>query len=422
MYDVAIVGGGPAGLMAAQTASTLGLKAVLLERRRDIGTISRACCQQLIMDHDYQGETIRLEHNEIVFTKNRFSVAYSGPQLPVCHKYFISPSGHRVHFVKKDGSPIVVVIDKGRMLSGLLEQCLRHGVHFISGANVTGADDTAHGIELSYVHGGKTENVQARKLIIAEGVNAVLAGKFGLNTGRTRYARALCTMLLVDGMDISDASSLESYMGVAYRSFAPVITGPALGAEGRRYIVLIGTKERRPIQIYKDLCAQSPLAESLSGVRTADVLACTATAYSPLTEPHKGNVLVAGDAAAYVEVEMQGAMACGFRAGHAVAREIEGQNGFADYTRWWQESFEFNGKEFMQVAQGFALVPTYSDFELDYLFSLIENETLPGTYSQYTSPKLLWQAIMQHGDRIEREQPGLFEKIHSRKLSLNDSL
>ena len=43
MYDVAIVGAGPGGLMAAKTATEKGLKVVLIEKRKDISQITRAC-------------------------------------------------------------------------------------------------------------------------------------------------------------------------------------------------------------------------------------------------------------------------------------------------------------------------------------------------------------------------------------------
>jgi hypothetical protein len=82
--------------------------------------------------------------------------------------------------------------------------------------------------------------------------------------------------------------------------------------------------------------------------------------------------------------------------------------------------FEFNSDDYLRVAQGFALVPTYSDDELDYLFALIEDEVLEGTYNQYKSPKLMWDAILKHRDQIAQERPDLYEKIESKKLTLSD--
>ncbi|GAI99384.1 unnamed protein product, partial [marine sediment metagenome] len=44
-YDLIVVGGGPGGLMAAKTAAEDGLKVVLIERKRNITEINRACSQ-----------------------------------------------------------------------------------------------------------------------------------------------------------------------------------------------------------------------------------------------------------------------------------------------------------------------------------------------------------------------------------------
>ncbi len=108
-----------------------------------------------------------------------------------------------------------------------------------------------------------------------------------------------------------------------------------------------------------------------------------------------------------MEVETQGALMCGFYAAEAAFMELDGQSGFDQYTRWWQQAFEFNGPDALRVAQGYALTPTYNDDELDYLFGLVEGEMLPGSYSQYHTPKYMWDAILvtHSEDRIRAAGP-----------------
>lgn len=113
---------------------------------------------------------------------------------------------------------------------------------------------------------------------------------------------------------------------------------------------------------------------------------------------------------------------CGFHAGRAAVDELGGKNGFEIYTAWWQRSFEFNSEEAMCVAQGYALVPTYEDNEIDYLFGLVEGRTLDGAYGQYRAPKLLWDAILAHSDTIARERPEIFEKIkNNAQMTLSET-
>ena len=78
-YDVAVVGAGPGGLLAAKTAAQLGLSVMLIEKRSDISVITRCCCEQFIMDDNYSGDTLRIIGGKVCFTKNNFEVNYDGP-------------------------------------------------------------------------------------------------------------------------------------------------------------------------------------------------------------------------------------------------------------------------------------------------------------------------------------------------------
>jgi len=422
-YDVAVIGAGPAGLMAAKTAAEMGLKTVLLEKRREVSRITRACCEQLIMDKDFQGDTVRLENGRIVSLKNDFAVPYSGRTIDVTDKYFISPAGHAIHFAYTDHSPIVIKIDKGLLLENLWQACAAAGVELLAGAHVNAARDQADAVAVQATINGAAREIRARKLIIADGVNSRTAEKMGLNSSRRCLASALCVIYFLRGIAGFEQSALKTYFGRAFCGLAPLTLNTALDEEETACLVVIGNKNSPPEKMYQNIATRGALAPALRDARIVRRTGCAARAYTSLREPCTGNVLVAGDAAAYVEVEMQGALACGCRAAKAVADELGGCDGFAQYTRWWQQSFEFNGDDWLQVAQGFALVPTYSDDELDYLFGLIESETLEGTYNQYKSPRLMWGAILKHGDRIKSERPDLHAKIISRSgATLSDML
>jgi len=354
--------------------------------------------------------------------KNGFDVDYRGPLLNVTDKYFVSPGGHKIHFANNNNSPIVVKFDKGLLLQGIWEQCNSLGVTLRDAALVCNAEDGSTGVEMTITAGGVSEKLHAKKLIVADGVNSKTAASLGFNQGRTCFATALCTLSVIEGLKDFEPGTLKSYMGLAYQSWAPLIMGPALEGSDLRYLVIIGNKNKRPERIYYDVVSKSPLASIFTTARVVKKTACLATAYSSLKIPFSGNTLIIGDAAAYVEVETQGALTCGYRAGTAAYQELSGMHGFAEYTRWWQDSFEFNSDDYLQVAQGFALVPTYTDDEIDYLFALIENETLEGTFNQYKSPRLMWGAFLRHKERIARERPELHAKILTRKLSLSDVL
>jgi flavin-dependent dehydrogenase len=422
VYDVAIIGAGPAGLLAAKAAAEKGLKAVVLEKRADVSRITRACCEQLIMDKDFQGDTVSLEAGKIISRNNGFSVDYAGPTVDVTDKYFISPAGRIIHFAYQDRSPIVIKIDKGLMLRKLWDAAAASGAELRSCTHVTGAVDRGDVVALFTTSGGEQNVINARKLIIADGVNSRNAERMGMSSNRQFFASALCVIYFLKGVAGFERSALKTYFGRAYCGLAPITLNTALD-EDTACLVVIGNKKSPPEKMFQQIAQKGALAPALRNARVIKKTGCAARACSSLKVPHAGNVLVIGDAAAYVEVEMQGALACGFRAAGAVAYELEGRGGFSQYTAWWQKAFEFNGDDYLQVAQGFALVPTYTDEELDYLFGLIEDEVLEGTYNQYKSPRLMWNAILKHEQLIRSERPELHEKINRRtNTSLSDML
>jgi len=422
MYDIAIVGAGPGGLMAAKTAAEKGLKVVLIEKRKDISQITRACCEQFLMDENYSGDTLRVEKEEVFFTKNNFSVKYSGPQMKVTDKYYISPAGKTIHFAYEDKRPIVIKFDKGFLLKEMLDECVSLGVEYLSSTVVYDAEDNGKDVKLFFTCNGKHSGLSAKKLIVADGVNTGVSEALGFNRERTLFATAFCIVYFMEGIEVFEKNSLKTYFGRNYQGLAPVMIGPSIHDEKVGYVICTGNKKYSPPDIFKNITQKGDLSWAFKDAKLVKQVGCTLKTFSAMPVPWQGNVIVIGDAAAFVEVETQGAIMCGYKAAHAAAKELSTEKGFDEYTKWWQESFEFNSTDVMRVAQGFALVPKYTDEELDYLFGLVEGERLEGTYNQYRSPEVMWNAIMNHSDKIKSERSELFEKITGSQSCLSDML
>jgi len=285
-----------------------------------------------------------------------------------------------------------------------------------------GSDD-GENVTVQLTRRGKRRAIEARKVLLADGVNSRMAEALGMNRGRNHFVTTQCVIYLLEGVEDSEPQAMKSFMGNVYQSRAPIILYPYFNDPTKMRMCIARNKIQLTADVYAYARDKAALAPYLKSARIITATGCGLKACSSMQVPWKGNALAIGDAAAFVEVETQGALMCGFYAATAVFMELAGQPGFDQYTLWWQRAFEFNGPDALRVAQGYALTPTYSDDELDCLFGLVENEVLPGSYSQYHTPKYMWEAILAHREQIGAVRPGLLEKIgSSMELTLSDTL
>ena len=158
MHDLAIVGGGPAGLLTARRCAEAGLDVILLEEHAEIGEPTH--CTGII---SLQTAALAKIPNEIVLGRLQ-------------RARLVSPGGAAcdVRWTGA-GSEEILVVDRARFDQGLAEQALRAGAAIRTGARVDGIDVGAQGVTLE-ADGGR---VPARACVLACGVSYRLHRQLG---------------------------------------------------------------------------------------------------------------------------------------------------------------------------------------------------------------------------------------------------
>ena len=143
--DVLIIGAGPAGLWSAYELAKKGKSVTVVEIKKDMENLKRACSMQVILDDDYEGEGIgivwedgsvtgRINESTLAdredpaktmkpvalrFEKSGFDVPYHGKLVPLYNKYYHSPHDHQRIFGKACG--------RRRRIYGCLQGAARRG-------------------------------------------------------------------------------------------------------------------------------------------------------------------------------------------------------------------------------------------------------------------------------------------------------
>jgi digeranylgeranylglycerophospholipid reductase len=162
-YDVIVVGGGPAGSMAARFAAEQGASVIMLEKDRDIGYPVR--CGEAVSKTGIE-EFIDSDDTFISSTINKFAmVAPDGTEV-------VLPYGETVY-----------VLERRIFDYELAKQAASYGAEIITRAYVNGLlfdDGKVSGVKFEYK--GKQQEIRSKVVIAADGVESRVGRWAGIKT------------------------------------------------------------------------------------------------------------------------------------------------------------------------------------------------------------------------------------------------
>jgi flavin-dependent dehydrogenase len=425
-YDLIIVGGGPGGLMAAKTAAEDGLKVVLIERKRNITEINRACSQIFYvrkltvmaddksdtgeMHRDGYIEPVSVEYDDKTtrfhFPAPGFSLDYDGCLRPYLNWIYISPSGHSINQYHWNDRPWGFYFHKETFLVGLLASVKKAKAEVLSETIGLGAENTKYGVKVRVRSKSSEQTLEAKAAIAADGVSSSIVESLGLNKKRQILwkgsERAGFVHYIVEGIETGFPDS--SWLSWAIPSINPggsVMIG--LSADNS---YTVGAATTNAVAVIEKFMSDPRYAHMFRQARIMkrEVVPFTGIVRVPLSEPVAGNVVVIGDAAAPIETWTQGAVACGYQAVKAIEKELNGQKGYPDYIDWWQQAFAFNNPEYSRTLSVLYLLHGIcSDEDIDYIYSLFQGRV--------GIPAML---VARNMDLIKKGRPEIYNKLANR--------
>jgi flavin-dependent dehydrogenase len=410
-YDLVVVGGGPAGLMTAKTAAERNLEVVLVDDKKEISQINRPCGMMLHMAPGLHNITLRVEPGKLVYHEPKFSVNYTGDLYDLYYQIFFSRSGYKYCTVNKNPC-LGKVIDKEELLRGLSEEARKLGVDIRSETMGLKAENTSDGVKIQVRSRGQLASIEAKVGVAADGVNSSITESLGLNEKRQYLGKMGPFMgYVVEGVECPYENAYLFYRASTYSPTVVVNTIPR--ASGNNvWLILPRTEEG-----LKYFLTKGRVADWFKNAKVIFKAGYHNEMYTPIMEPVAGNVLIVGDAAGTYEVEVHGALACGYEAGVAAARAVreDKEKGLKAYVDWWQNSIEYVRNPSVINVFKKAAVESFDKYftedEIDYIFSLINNEMFPGVMNPFTMFDKTADAFFKHADKIRKERPSLLKKI-----------
>ena len=288
MYDVLIIGAGPAGNMAALELAKAGARTAVIDYRERIG--DKLCTG-----------VIGLE------CARKFPVSERHIRRQVDSALIHSPSG-RCYRVKKSG-PQALIVDRVAYVSEVASRAAKHGAEYFIGHRATAIDQTRNGVRVWTRRGPTVECFESRLLLIATGFRSPVTQMVGL-CGRNDQDFIFGQQVEVETNGVED---VEVFIG---GDGAPESVGwlvPTSGSHG-----LVGTISRQKQAVCLDSLVTRLQDEGRieSNVHEFNRWGIPVR---PLTTTYGPGTMVLGDAAGFTKPTTGGGIYYGMMSGRIAA-------------------------------------------------------------------------------------------------------
>ena len=353
-FDVIVVGGGPAGSMAAWYAAKGGAKTIILEKDRDIGYPVR--CGEAVSDAGLR-QFVEPEPNWIASTISKIRM--------------VSPNGTVIYTA---GQALGYVLHRRVFDYEIANKAVQASAQILTKAYVTGLlfeDGRVSGVKYDYL--GEQRTLSAKIVIGADGVESRVGRWAGLRTALKLRDAESCVQFSVANVDV-DPERIDFYVGHTYAPGGYLWVFPKGDGKANIGLGVVGTEAKN----YKAIDLLNRFMEKSFPQASTLTMICGGVPVAKTLKKYTGEgIMLTGDAARMVNPMTGGGIISGMHggklAGITAAEAIEAGDYsakfFDKYVKRWNKAGGDDHARLYRIADA---VDSLSDPDLDDIAKNLE--------------------------------------------------
>jgi digeranylgeranylglycerophospholipid reductase len=344
MYDVIVVGGGPAGSRVAYRLSEKGHKVLVLEKKGQAGT--KSACAGIVGQEC--ASAFDIDDRLILRKVNSASL--------------FSPSGKQLR-LRREG-PQACILDRAAFDTAIAERAMKAGADYHFNTRVTDIKIEKHHASVAVDRRGKVETIAGRAAVVACGFNPGLLDKLGLGPFKDF---TIGVQAEVEAPNLDEAEVFFGYMAPGFFAWLVPVT-PPLARAG------LLSRENPGLYLKKwlsDLAAKGKIASAGVMIRYGGI------PLKPLPRTYGERMVAVGDAAGQVKPTSGGGIYYGLISADIAAATLHdaledddlSAKRLARYERGWRKKL---GRELRTGYWFRRLFERLSDRQIDRLFETVK--------------------------------------------------
>ncbi len=317
IYDLVIIGAGPAGSTTARVAATLGLRVLVVDKRQELGAPIQ--CSGAVSRHALEETGVPIDDEYIHEAIYGFGIYDTHGQKTTIDYRKVKPDEYGDSEGKK---PLGYVVDRRRFDRFLLTQAERAGVETM--LKTEGLGYTPNGGDYCHVHlkrFNQTMEVKAKVLVGADGLQSQVGKWAGLRTHIKLSELASCLQFVVDRVETEGL--LEIITGHQWAPGGYAWVFPKGHGYAEIGLGVIRTMTDKNAQWYLDqFMQQSFFKERFADARILEIQGGGVPLAAPLRKQYAQNLILVGDAARHVNPITGGGIHTALSGGLIAARYL----------------------------------------------------------------------------------------------------